>query len=134
MRDLLGENRPMVRVNNWLVLHELVRAGVGVTVLPCCFGDADPLLLRLTEVLPDVSADQFLLVHRDRHSAAHSCDHGRLGAVVPAAAARAARSAAIWFIRRAFLIDGHCTKWRLSCNSFAGEESLVGLTEGGGVH
>jgi DNA-binding transcriptional LysR family regulator len=65
VRDLLGANRPMVRVNNWLVLHELVRAGVGVTVLPCCFGDADPLLIRLTEVLPDVSVDQFLLVHRD---------------------------------------------------------------------
>jgi DNA-binding transcriptional LysR family regulator len=65
VRDLLGDNRPMVRVNNWLVLHELVRAGVGVTVLPCCFGDADPLLVRLTGVLPDVSADQFLLVHRD---------------------------------------------------------------------
>jgi DNA-binding transcriptional LysR family regulator len=65
MRDLLNENRPMVRVNNWLVLHELVRAGVGVTVLPCCLGDADPLLIRLTAVLPEVSADQFLLVHRD---------------------------------------------------------------------
>ena len=65
LHDLLGENRPMVRVNNWLVLHELVRAGVGVAVLPCYFGDADPLLVRLTGVLPDVSADQFLLVHRD---------------------------------------------------------------------
>jgi DNA-binding transcriptional LysR family regulator len=65
MRGLLAESRPMTRVNNWLVLHEVVRTGVGVSVLPCCLGDADPLLIRLTEVLPDVASDQFLLVHRD---------------------------------------------------------------------
>jgi DNA-binding transcriptional LysR family regulator len=65
LRDLLGQDRPVVRVNNWLVLHELTRSGTGVTVLPCYLGDADPLLTRLTPVLPDVSADQFLLVHRD---------------------------------------------------------------------
>jgi DNA-binding transcriptional LysR family regulator len=65
IRDLLGESKPMTRVNNWLVLHELVRAGAGISILPCCLGDADPRLVRLTKVLSDVTSHQFLLVHRD---------------------------------------------------------------------
>jgi DNA-binding transcriptional LysR family regulator len=63
--DLLEGARPGVRVNNWLVLHEAVRAGAGVAVLPCYLGDADPALRRLGPILEEVAADQWLLVHRD---------------------------------------------------------------------
>jgi DNA-binding transcriptional LysR family regulator len=66
--DQLDGKRPQVRVNNWLVLHEAVRAGAGFTVLPCYLGDADPALRRVSPVLKEVAADQWLLVHRDLRS------------------------------------------------------------------
>lgn len=63
--DLLDGARPAVRVNNWLVLHEAVRVGAGLAVLPCYLGDADPALQRIGSILEEVAADQWLLVHRD---------------------------------------------------------------------
>jgi DNA-binding transcriptional LysR family regulator len=63
--DLLDGLRPGVRVNNWLVLHEAVRSGIGLAVLPCYMGDSDPLLVRQGGVLAEVVAEQWLLVHRD---------------------------------------------------------------------
>lgn len=63
--ELLGGAKPAVRGNNWLVLHEGCRAGAGLAVLPCYLGDPDPQLQRIGEVLPEVFADQWLLVHRD---------------------------------------------------------------------
>jgi DNA-binding transcriptional LysR family regulator len=65
LRDLLGSARPAIRVNNWLVLRDALRAGAGVSVLPCYLGDGDPGLRRLGPVLDGVVADQWLLVHRD---------------------------------------------------------------------
>jgi DNA-binding transcriptional LysR family regulator len=62
---LLAGVRPGIRVNNWLVLHETVRAGVGLAVLPCYLGDSDPALRRLGPIIEEVSTDQWLLVHRD---------------------------------------------------------------------
>lgn len=65
MRERLAGARPAVRGNNWLVLLEAVRAGAGVAVLPCHLGDSDPALRRIGGVIPEVFADQWLLVHRD---------------------------------------------------------------------
>jgi DNA-binding transcriptional LysR family regulator len=65
MLELLEGERPAVRVNNWLVLHETVRAGSGVALLPCYLGDGDPVLARVGPLVADVSVDQWLLVHRD---------------------------------------------------------------------
>ena len=65
MRQLLGGARPAMRINNWQVMHEAARAGAGLAVLPCYFGDPDPQLHRIGSVLPEVFADQWLLVHRD---------------------------------------------------------------------
>lgn len=64
-RALLDGARPKLRVNNWLVLQETVRAGAGLAVLPCYLGDADRDLHRVGNVLDDVWADQWLLVHED---------------------------------------------------------------------
>jgi DNA-binding transcriptional LysR family regulator len=63
--ELLEGARPAMRVNNWLVLHDTVRGGAGVAVLPCYLGDVDASLRRIGPVLKDVWADQWLLVHRD---------------------------------------------------------------------
>jgi DNA-binding transcriptional LysR family regulator len=65
LHEMLGGGRPVIRCNNWLVLHEAVRSGAGLAVLPCYLGDPDPLLKRVGGVLADVFADQWLLVHRD---------------------------------------------------------------------
>jgi DNA-binding transcriptional LysR family regulator len=63
--ELLEGAKPAIRVNNWLVLHNAVRAGAGLAVLPCYLGDIDPTLQRVGPVLNEVWADQWLLVHRD---------------------------------------------------------------------
>jgi DNA-binding transcriptional LysR family regulator len=63
--ELLEGARPALRVNNWLVLQQAVAAGAGLAVLPCYLGDGDPALRRLGAPLPEVVADQWLLVHRD---------------------------------------------------------------------
>ena len=57
--------RPEIRVNNWLVLHDAVRAGAGLAVMPCYLADQDPALRRVGGVLPEITTEQWLLVHRD---------------------------------------------------------------------
>jgi DNA-binding transcriptional LysR family regulator len=65
MLTLLDGVRPAVRVNNWLLLREAARAGVGLAVLPCFMGDTDPVLRRLGRPIEEAGTDQWLLVHRD---------------------------------------------------------------------
>jgi DNA-binding transcriptional LysR family regulator len=64
LQEQLGR-RPEIRVNNWLIVHEAARVGSGLAVLPCYLGDQDPRLRRVGGVLPEVSTEQWLLVHRD---------------------------------------------------------------------
>lgn len=64
LHERLGR-RPEIRVNNWLVLHDAVRVGTGLAVLPCYLGDQDSALRRVGGVLPELSTEQWLLVHRD---------------------------------------------------------------------
>jgi DNA-binding transcriptional LysR family regulator len=56
---------PAVRVNNGLVLHEAVRRGAGLGVLPCFAGDWDQALVRLTPPVAELVSTQYLIVHRD---------------------------------------------------------------------
>lgn len=56
---------PSVRVNNGLVLHDAVRKGVALGVLPCFAGDRDPNLIRLSPPLDELTATQHLIVHPD---------------------------------------------------------------------
>jgi DNA-binding transcriptional LysR family regulator len=42
-----------------------IRAGAGQGVLPCFAADGDPLLERLTETLPEIAAEYWVIVHRD---------------------------------------------------------------------
>jgi DNA-binding transcriptional LysR family regulator len=61
----LGDRRAKVRVNNAVALHDLVSDGVGLGVLPCCAGDTDPTLKRLTPPLTETETPLHLIVHRD---------------------------------------------------------------------
>jgi DNA-binding transcriptional LysR family regulator len=54
-----------IRVNNGMVLHDLVRKGAGLGILPCFAADRDPALVRLTPPLADVHSNHNLIVHRD---------------------------------------------------------------------
>lgn len=65
LQERLEGVRPVIRGNNWLILHEAARAGAGYAVLPCFLGDRDPGLRRVGGVIADIFADQWLLVHRD---------------------------------------------------------------------
>jgi len=75
IRNLLASNengakRPMIRVNDWLVLQSALHAGAGISLLPCYRGDADPQLARIGferagALVTEVTADQHLLVHHD---------------------------------------------------------------------
>ena len=65
LRALLDGKRPAIRANDWLVLQEACRAGSGLAVLPCYMGDTDPALRRIGAPLAEVTADQWLLVHKD---------------------------------------------------------------------
>ena len=49
---------------------DAVRAGIGVGLLPCYVGDADPLLKRITPPVSELGAEYWVIVHRDLRRAA----------------------------------------------------------------
>lgn len=50
-------------------VQELAAAGAGIAVLPCFVGDADPRLARLASPPPDLTQEQWLVLHQeDRHN------------------------------------------------------------------
>ncbi len=64
----LGNGRAEVRTNNGVVLATAIRNGNGIGVLPCFYGDPEPRLVRLTPILEEAWAEQWVLVHNDlRH-------------------------------------------------------------------
>lgn len=54
--------------NSVATLHELVRAGAGIGVMPCMVGDRDPALTRAGPLIEDLDETQHLVFHADdRH-------------------------------------------------------------------
>lgn len=53
------------RSNSLLNQADACRAGLGAALLPCLLGDPDAELRRLTDPLPDLDVDLWLLTHRD---------------------------------------------------------------------
>jgi len=51
--------------DSFLTLRALARAGVGRTVLPCILGETDPILRRLPDVMPPISAEIWVATHVD---------------------------------------------------------------------
>jgi DNA-binding transcriptional LysR family regulator len=47
-----------------------IRAGAGRGILPCFAADEDPLLERITPLLPEIAAEYWVIVHRDLRRAA----------------------------------------------------------------
>ena len=70
VRERVGPERIVYRVNTVLGLTEAVEAGIGVGPLPCFIADPRPALRRLSPPNPDFSTGLWLLTHPDlRHSA-----------------------------------------------------------------
>jgi DNA-binding transcriptional LysR family regulator len=65
LQERLDNGRPAIRCNNWLVIREIARSGGGFAILPCYLADNDPQLQRVGNPIPELFADQWLLVHRD---------------------------------------------------------------------
>ena len=60
----------VLRASNLAMRAEAIRAGMGVGLLPCYIGDCDPLLDRVTDPVPELAADYWVIVHRDLRRAA----------------------------------------------------------------
>jgi DNA-binding transcriptional LysR family regulator len=59
-----------LRASDLLMRLEAVRSGAGIGLLPCFAADADPLLERVTDPVPELAADYWVIVHRDLRRAA----------------------------------------------------------------
>jgi DNA-binding transcriptional LysR family regulator len=64
------EGRVALRASTLPLRTAAVRAGIGVGLLPCYAGDADPLLERITPPIPELGAEYWVIVHRDLRRAA----------------------------------------------------------------
>ncbi|EPC01014.1 hypothetical protein L861_10605 [Litchfieldella anticariensis FP35 = DSM 16096] len=53
------------RVDSMLGMFQAVRAGMGLAVLPCYLADADSMLTRVSDLIPELCTDLWLLTHPD---------------------------------------------------------------------
>jgi DNA-binding transcriptional LysR family regulator len=65
MRKQKLEAHCRYRINSVLAMQAAVADGQGIAVLPCYLGDADQRLARVTNTLPDLEVDLWLLTHND---------------------------------------------------------------------
>lgn len=65
MEKLKLDTRCRYHTSSLLAMHAAVRDGQGLAVLPCYLGDPDPRLMRVTELIPELAVDLWLLTHKD---------------------------------------------------------------------
>ena len=75
------DRRAALRANSLLALRDAARAGIGLALLPCYVGDADPGLVRVGAPIAELDSALWLLTHPDLRRVA------RIRAVVDAMAA-----------------------------------------------
>ncbi|MBC9247130.1 LysR family transcriptional regulator [Paracoccus sp. 11-3] len=57
-----------VLASSMAAVHALVRAGAGIGIMPCMFGDSDPALARAGPIIEELTEQQHLVMHDDdRH-------------------------------------------------------------------
>jgi DNA-binding transcriptional LysR family regulator len=64
-KQICGDQVHRFYVDDTLLTQAALRAGVGVSILPCFMGDADPLLTRYTEPQPEWDLGLWILLHAD---------------------------------------------------------------------
>lgn len=65
MKTRVPDERCRYRVDTLQGMQAGVRDGLGVAVLPCYLGDSDGRLIRLSNVIPELATDLWLLTHPD---------------------------------------------------------------------
>ncbi|MEZ5934295.1 MAG: LysR family transcriptional regulator [Alphaproteobacteria bacterium] len=70
MRRHVPEAHVAFRADSFVALHQAARAGLGLTIIPCCLGDGDPALQRLDARSDDLITGLWLLTHQDLIKAA----------------------------------------------------------------
>jgi DNA-binding transcriptional LysR family regulator len=70
MRHNVPEANVVCRFDMALAMHAAVKTGMGVSFMPCAYGDADPSLRRLRPVEPGFSIDIWVLTHPDLRGSA----------------------------------------------------------------
>lgn len=68
--EAMATGRIVMRANTMAGRHYAVRAGVGIGALPCFAADPDPELLRVTDPLPEMENELWLLTHPDLRTTA----------------------------------------------------------------
>ncbi|NJO38108.1 MAG: LysR family transcriptional regulator [Rhizobiales bacterium] len=58
------------RADSFVALHQAVRAGLGLAIIPCCLGDRDPALTRLHAQPDELTTGLWVLTHQDLIKAA----------------------------------------------------------------
>ncbi|RMG32902.1 MAG: LysR family transcriptional regulator [Gammaproteobacteria bacterium] len=64
-RQVCGEQTPQFVVDDTLLTQAALREGMGVSILPCFMGDADPGLARLGDPRPEWDLGLWILLHPD---------------------------------------------------------------------
>ena len=59
-----------VTSDTFVAMRALARGGVGLAVLPCCLGDTEPGLVRVTEPIDEIATPLWVLTHPDIRRAA----------------------------------------------------------------
>lgn len=70
MQHIERDAKIVTRGNSFVMLRELVAAGIGLAVLPCFVGDDDERLQRVASPLTDVTCNVWVLTHRDLRNSA----------------------------------------------------------------
>lgn len=66
---LHAQNLPVaVQASSMAIVHQLIRAGAGIGIIPCMVGDSDPSLARAGPIIDELTETQYLVMHNDdRH-------------------------------------------------------------------
>jgi DNA-binding transcriptional LysR family regulator len=65
LRDHIPSEHIVYRVNTVLGLAEAIQAGIGIGLLPCAIGALTPGLVQISDVVPEIGGDLWLLTHPD---------------------------------------------------------------------
>ena len=70
MRRHVPDAHVAFRADSFVALCQAAKAGLGLAVLPCCLGDAEPTLAHLDGPTDDLQTGLWVLTHLDLSKAA----------------------------------------------------------------